>query len=31
MHRARDGDLYKRIELYGKVFEIFYGSYEEFE
>ena len=31
MHPARDGDLYKRIELYGKVFEIFYGYYEEFE
>ena len=31
MNRARDGDLYKRIPLYDKVFEIFYGYYEEFE
>lgn len=31
MTKVRDGDLYKRIELFGKVFEIYYGYYEERE
>ena len=31
MNHTRDGDLYKRLELFGKVFEIRYGFYEEFE
>ena len=31
MTRIKPGDLYKRIELLGKVFEIHYGYYEEFE
>ena len=31
MDKAKDGELYKRIELFGRVFEIYYGYYEEFE
>ena len=31
MNKIRDGDLYKIIELHGKVFELRYGYYEEFE
>lgn len=31
MQKIRDGDLYKRISLNGKEFEIKYGYYEDFE
>jgi hypothetical protein len=31
MNQVKDGELYKRIELHGKVFDIYYGYYEEFE
>ena len=30
-HRAKEGELYKRIELDGKVFHIYYGYYDEKE
>ncbi len=29
MNRVRDGDLYKILNLFGKVFEIRYGYYEK--
>ena len=29
MNRVRDGDLYKILHLFGKVFEIRYGYYEK--
>ena len=31
MHRPRDGDLYKVVTVFGKVFALRYGYYEEFE
>ena len=31
MINAKEGDLYGRIDAFGKVFEIYYGYYEEFE
>lgn len=27
----QEGDLFKRLEVHGRIFEIFYGYYEEFE
>ena len=30
-HRAKEGELYKKIELDGKVFHIYYGYYDEKE
>lgn len=27
----REGDLFKRMELHGHIFEIYYGYYEDFE
>ena len=31
MHKNKEGDLYGKITVYGKTFEIYYGYYEEFE
>ena len=31
MNKAREGDIYKTVELYGKSFELRYGYYEEYE
>lgn len=31
MHKAKEGDLYKIIKLYGRTFELRYGYYEEYE
>lgn len=31
MHRPCDGDLYRKVELHGRCFELRYGYYEEFE
>ncbi len=31
MNKIRDGDLYKRIEAFGKTFDIRYGYYEDYE
>lgn len=31
MHQIRDGDLYRRITVAGKTFELRYGYYEEYE
>ena len=31
MHKIRDGDIYKIIELHGSTFELRYGYYEEYE
>ncbi len=31
MKKAREGDLFKIIELYGQIFELRYGYYEEYE
>lgn len=31
MNKIRDGDLYKIITLFGEVFELRYGYYEDFE
>lgn len=31
MNKIRDGDLYKIITLFGQVFELRYGYYEEYE
>ena len=31
MNKARDGDLYKIVSLFGKSFHIKYGYYEEYE
>ena len=30
-HKAREGDLYRTIELHGKTFHIYYGYYDERE
>ncbi|MBQ9805385.1 MAG: hypothetical protein IJW49_02595 [Clostridia bacterium] len=29
--KAREGDLYKRVTVFGKTFDLYYGYYEEFE
>lgn len=31
MHKIRDGDLYRVVELFGQRFELRYGYYEEYE
>ena len=31
MQKNKEGDLYGKITVYGKTFEIYYGYYEEFE
>lgn len=31
MHKIRDGDLYRVVELFGQRFELHYGYYEEYE
>lgn len=31
MSKIRDGDFYKRIDLWGRTFELRYGYYEEYE
>ena len=31
MNKIRDGDVYKRITVFGKSFELKYGYYEEYE
>ncbi len=31
MNKIRDGDLYKIVKLYGHIFELRYGYYEEYE
>ncbi|MBQ9783885.1 MAG: hypothetical protein IJW29_00085 [Clostridia bacterium] len=30
-NRIKEGDLYRRVTLYGQTFELYYGYYEEFE
>lgn len=30
-YRPKEGDLYKRITVGGRIFELYYGYYEEFE
>ena len=31
MEKRREGDLYQSVEIYGKVFDIYYGYYDDFE
>lgn len=31
MQKAKEGDLYGVVNVYGKTFEIYYGYYEEYE
>ena len=31
MHKAREGDLYDVVKVFGKTFELYYGYYEEYE
>ena len=31
MNKIRDGDLYKRLQIFGRSFELRYGYYEEYE
>ena len=31
MNKARDGDLYKLVTVFGKTFELYYGYYDEKE
>lgn len=31
MGKIREGELYKRLELFGRAFELYYGYYEDYE
>ena len=31
MHRKKEGELYKLVEIFGKAFEIYYGYYADYE
>ena len=31
MHKAKEGDLYGVVRVFGKTFEIYYGYYEEYD
>ncbi len=31
MKKTKEGDLYGSFDIYGKIFDIYYGYYEEFE
>lgn len=31
MNKIRDGDLYKIVNVYGRIFELYYGYYDEIE